>query len=87
MVLALELTEEEVLEHLKKILKGVSVIPHTVPEYRANNPPAVSCFTFASTFLYIFFIACTFCLHFSYFSCFCWLSAGFGLEFYRSDPR
>jgi hypothetical protein len=33
MVPALELTKEEVLECLKKILKGVSVIPHTVLEY------------------------------------------------------
>jgi hypothetical protein len=33
MVLALELTEEEVLEHLKKVLKGVTIIPHTVPKY------------------------------------------------------
>jgi hypothetical protein len=57
MVLALELTKEEVLERLKKILKGVSVIPHTVSEYHADNlPPAMSCFTSASTFLYIFFI-------------------------------
>jgi hypothetical protein len=63
MVPALELTKEEVLEHLKKILKGVSVIPHTVLEYRADNlPPAMSCFTSASTFLYISFIVCTFCL-------------------------
>jgi hypothetical protein len=31
MVLALGLIEEEVLEHLKKVLKGVTVIPHTVP--------------------------------------------------------
>jgi hypothetical protein len=45
MVPALELTDEEVLECLQKILKGVSVVPHTVPEYRVNNPhPAVSCF-------------------------------------------
>jgi hypothetical protein len=65
MVLALELTEEEVLEHLKKILKGVSVVPPTVFEYRVDNPPpAVSCFTSTSTFLYISFIAGTFCLQF-----------------------
>jgi hypothetical protein len=37
MVPALELTEEEVLERLKKILKGVSVISHTVLKYRADN--------------------------------------------------
>jgi hypothetical protein len=64
-VLALELTEEEVLERLKKILKGVSVIPHTVPKYRADNPPpAISCFTSASTFHYISFIVGTLCLQF-----------------------
>jgi hypothetical protein len=39
MVLALELIEEEVLEHLKKVLKGVTVVPHTVLEYRADRPP------------------------------------------------
>jgi hypothetical protein len=65
LVLALELTEEEVLEHLKKILKGVSVIPHMVPKYRADNPPlAVSCFTSTGTFLYISFIVGTFYLQF-----------------------
>jgi hypothetical protein len=65
MVPALELTNEEVLERLQKILKGVSVVSHTVPEYRADNPPpTVSCFTFANTFLYISFIIGTFCLHF-----------------------
>jgi hypothetical protein len=61
MVPALELTEEEVLERLKKILKGVSIVPHTVPEYCADNPPpAVSCFISAS--IYISFIVGTFCL-------------------------
>ena len=44
MVPALELTDEEVLEHLQKMLKGVSVIPPAVSEFSANNPPpAVSC--------------------------------------------
>jgi hypothetical protein len=82
MVLALELTEEEVLERLKKILKGVSVVPHTVPEYRVDNPPpTISCFTSANTFLYISSVAGTFCLHFPYISCYYWLSAGFGLKF------
>jgi hypothetical protein len=58
MVLALELTEEEVLERLKKILKGVSVVPHTVPEYRANNlPPALSCLSSASIFS-LYFLRC-----------------------------
>jgi hypothetical protein len=57
MVPALELTNEEVLKCLQKILKGVSVVPHTVPKYRADNlPPTVSCFSSVSTFLYISFI-------------------------------
>jgi hypothetical protein len=55
MVPALELTEEEVLERLKKILKGVSVVPHMVPEYCADNPPpTVSCLSLASTLFFIF---------------------------------
>jgi hypothetical protein len=55
MVLALELTDEEVLERLKKILKGVSVVSHSVLEYHADNPPpTVSCFSSASTLFFIF---------------------------------
>jgi hypothetical protein len=55
MVSALELTDEEVLEHLKKILKGVSIVPHLVLEYRADNlPPAISCFSSASILFFIF---------------------------------
>jgi hypothetical protein len=55
MVLALELTKEEVLERLKKILKGVSVIPYTVPEYHADNSPlVVSYFSSTSTLFFIF---------------------------------
>jgi hypothetical protein len=51
MVPALELTEQEVLEHLKKVLKGVTIIPHIVPEYREDNPPSsVSCFICANIF-------------------------------------
>jgi hypothetical protein len=51
MVPALELTEEEVLERLKKVLKGVTIIPHVVPEYHGDNPPsAVNCFICASIF-------------------------------------
>ena len=52
MVPALELTDEEVLEHLQKMLKGVSVVLLAVLEYSANNPPpAVSCsLLYAGTF-------------------------------------
>ena len=57
MVPALELTDEEVLERLQKMLKGVSVVPHAVAEYCANNPPpAVS---------YFFSYAGTFCISFA----------------------
>jgi hypothetical protein len=72
MVPALELTDEEVLERLKKILKGVSVIPHRVPEYRADNPPpAVSCFSSASTLFFIFSLLLV--LSFSLLSCCCFI--------------
>jgi hypothetical protein len=51
MVLALELTKEEVLERLKKVLKWVTIVPHVVPKYCGDNPsPAVSCFICASIF-------------------------------------
>jgi hypothetical protein len=59
MVLALELTEEEGLEHLKKVLKGVTIIPHSVPEYCADHPPPTRscfCFCFASTFFRCLFL-------------------------------
>ena len=53
MVPALELTDKEVLERLQKMLKGVSVVPHAVAEYCANNlPPAVSYFFLCGYFLY-----------------------------------
>ena len=64
MVPALELTDEEVLERLLKMLKGVSVVPHAVLEYCANNPPPiVSCFFFHGYFLY-FLCSLHFCLIF-----------------------
>jgi hypothetical protein len=70
MVPVLELTDEEVLECLKKILKGVSVVPHPVLEYRADNPPpAVSCFSSASTLFFIFPLLLV--LSFSLLSCCC----------------
>jgi hypothetical protein len=47
MVSTRELMEDEVLERLRKILKGVSVIPHRVDEYTtASPPPAVSVLLF-----------------------------------------
>ena len=60
MVPALELTDEEVLERLQKMLKGASVIPLTVSEFSANNsPPAVSCLSLCPGTL------CTLCcIHF-----------------------
>ena len=61
MVPALELTDEEVLERLQKMLKGASVVLLTVSKFSANNPPlAVSRFLFVrvlSVFLlYPFFL-------------------------------
>ena len=56
MVPALELTDEEILERLQKMLKGASVVPLTVSEYRANNPPpSVSCFFFVRV-LFVFLL-------------------------------
>jgi hypothetical protein len=72
MVPTLELTEEEVLERLRKVLKGVTIIPHVVPECCGDNlSPAVSCLTFREYFpLYIFcywyFLSSIFCLFFSF---------------------
>jgi hypothetical protein len=68
MVPTLELTEEEVLELLRKVVKGVTIVPHAVPKYCGDNPPlAVSCFYFCEYFsLYIFccwyFLSSLFCL-------------------------
>ena len=56
MVPALELTNEEVLERLQKVLKGASIVPLTVSEYCAkNSPPAVSCFLFVRV-LFVFLL-------------------------------
>ena len=55
MVPALELTDEEVLEHLQKMLKGVSVILLVVLEYSVSNPPsAVSCSFLTRVLLNVF---------------------------------
>ena len=67
MVPALELTNEEVLERLQKMLKGASVIPLTVSEFSANNPPpAISRFLFvqkAMRVLSVFFLLYPFLLN------------------------
>jgi len=64
MVPALELTDEEVLERLQKMLKGASVVPLTVSEYSANNPPsAVSHFLFVRV-LSVFLLLYPFLLNF-----------------------
>ena len=64
MVPALELTDEEVLERLQKMLKGASVVPLTVSEYSANNPPlAVSHFSFVRVFS-VFLLLYPFLLNF-----------------------
>jgi hypothetical protein len=56
-VLALELTEEEVLERLKKVLKRVTVVPHMVLEYHADrSPPSISCFVLREYFLSFFLL-------------------------------
>ena len=65
MVPALELTDEEVLERLQKMLKGASVVPLTVFEFCAKNPPlAVSCFLFVRV-LSVFLLLYPFLLNFS----------------------
>jgi hypothetical protein len=69
MVPALELTEEEVLERLRKVLKGVTIVPHVVSKYYGDNlSPTVSCFTFREYFLLYIFGVGTFCLQFSVYS-------------------
>ena len=61
MVPALELTDEEVLERLQKMLKGASVVPLTISEYSANNPPpAVSRFFLRAGIFYISFAVSVF---------------------------
>ena len=47
MVPTFELTDEEVLERLYKMLKLANIVPLTVFEFSTNNPPpAVSRFLF-----------------------------------------
>ena len=63
MVPALELTDEEVLERLQKMLKGASVVPLIVSEYYAKNPPpAISCFLFVRV-LFVFLLLYLFSLN------------------------
>jgi hypothetical protein len=73
----LELTDEEVLERLQNILKGVSVVPHMVPKYRADNPTSyyelfyfyeyfslyfLHCWYFLPSFSCLMFLFLSFCL-------------------------
>ena len=61
MVPALELTDEEVLERLRKILKGVNVVPHAVVEYCAKNPPPLcELFFFIQVLFEFSFVVSTF---------------------------
>ena len=63
MVPTLELTDEEVLERLQKMLKGVSIVPLAVPKYCVNiPPPAVSCFLFVQV-LFLFILLYPFLLN------------------------
>jgi hypothetical protein len=39
LVLAEEISEDEFLQWLRKVLEGVSVVPHQVEEYNATHPP------------------------------------------------
>ena len=69
MVPALELTNEEVLECLQKMLKGASVVLLTVSKFSANNPPpAVSRFLFVQVLSV--FLLYPFLLNFSLSCCF-----------------
>jgi len=64
MVPALELTNEEVLERLQKMLKGVSIVPLAVPEYSANNLPLLCVVLFLCGYFCVSFVVPTFCLIF-----------------------
>ena len=64
MVPALELTDEEVLERLQKMLKGASVVPLTVSKFSTSNlPPVVSRFLFVRV-LSVFLLLYPFLLNF-----------------------
>jgi hypothetical protein len=57
MVTALELTEEEVLERLRKVLKGVTIVSHAVPEYCGDNPPpCCELFYFSRVLFFIYLL-------------------------------
>jgi hypothetical protein len=55
MVPTQELTEEEVLGRLRKILKDASIAPLQVKEYTTTNPPSyISCFIISSRVVFFF---------------------------------
>jgi hypothetical protein len=42
------------LESLKKVLKGVTIIPHTIPKYHEDNSPlGVSCLCLCEYFSFV----------------------------------
>ena len=65
MVPALELTDEEVLERLQKMLKGASIVPLAVFEFSAYNPPPAVSHLFFARVLSVFLLLYQFLLNFS----------------------
>jgi hypothetical protein len=57
MVPTQELTEEEVLGRLHKILKDVSVIPHKVNEYTTEKAPLTVSLLLCSSKVFSFFVS------------------------------
>ena len=63
MVHALELTDEEILERLQKMLKEASVVPLTFSEYCAKNPPPVVSYFLFVRVLFVFLLLYLFSLN------------------------
>jgi hypothetical protein len=56
MVLALELTEEEVLKHLRKVLKGVTIIPMQFSNIVEIIRPCCELFYFSRVLSFIYLL-------------------------------
>jgi hypothetical protein len=58
MVVALKLTKEEILECMRKFLKGVTIVLHQVEEYHVDHPPPLVSFSliFAKYFSFFYFV-------------------------------